>query len=202
MFRMLIHPSSGACDYLVRYCVGCIVLTWDVLVLCSGIGFWWCDIRVQPTLGYHITNRQSRYITPTRLKSAQYSLHNNAPSSHKLLRMDVLTSETLWAVNWHNKASVIKLVCLYSKEMSVWCFKHPPKHLLSGAATACPVVWLKHRLWSEMMAAVNNCCSIWTEGSDVADVTPFSHDPELVSPTCYLPIRYFLPIPAVALSKE
>jgi len=22
---MLIHPSSGACDYLVRYCVGCIV---------------------------------------------------------------------------------------------------------------------------------------------------------------------------------
>ena len=30
MFRMLIHPSSGACDYLVRYCVGCIVLTWGV----------------------------------------------------------------------------------------------------------------------------------------------------------------------------
>ena len=25
---------------------------------------------VQPTLGYHITNRQSRYITPARLKSA------------------------------------------------------------------------------------------------------------------------------------
>jgi len=22
-FQMLIHPSSGACDYLVRYCVGC-----------------------------------------------------------------------------------------------------------------------------------------------------------------------------------
>jgi len=83
MFRMLIHPSWGACDYLVRYCVGCIVLTWG-------------------------------YITPTRLKSAQYSLHNNAPSSRKLLKMDVLTSETCWAVNWHNKASVIKLVYLYS----------------------------------------------------------------------------------------
>ena len=27
MFRMLIHPSSGACDYLVCFCVGCIVLT-------------------------------------------------------------------------------------------------------------------------------------------------------------------------------
>jgi len=40
MFRMLIHPSSGACDYLVHYCVGCNVLNWGVLVLCSGIGFW------------------------------------------------------------------------------------------------------------------------------------------------------------------
>jgi len=85
MFRMLIHPSSGACSYLVRYYVGCIVLTWGMLVLCSGIG-----------------------------KSAQYSLHNNAPSSRKVLKMDVLTSETCWAVNWHNKASVIKLVYLYS----------------------------------------------------------------------------------------
>jgi len=26
--------------------------------------------------------------------TAQYSLHNNAPSSHKLLKMNVLTSET------------------------------------------------------------------------------------------------------------
>ena len=74
-------------------------------------------IRVQadqPALGYHITNSQSRYITPTRLKSAQYSLHNNAPSSRKFLKMDVLTSETCWAVNWHNKASAIKLVYLHS----------------------------------------------------------------------------------------
>ena len=27
-------------------------------------------VVVQPTLGYHITNSQSRYITPARLKSA------------------------------------------------------------------------------------------------------------------------------------
>ena len=83
-------------------------------------GCWWCGIRVQaelvvqPALGYHIINSQSRYITPTRLKSAQYNLHNNAASSRKLLKMDVLTSETCWAVNWHNKTSVIKLVYLYS----------------------------------------------------------------------------------------
>jgi len=100
------------------------VLTWGVLVLCSGIGCWWCGIRVQAepllrvvvqhALGYHITNSQSRYITPTRLKSAHYIRHNNAPSSRKLLKMDILTSETCWAVNWHNKASVIRLVYLYS----------------------------------------------------------------------------------------
>jgi len=116
MFWMLIHPSSGACNYLVRYCVSCIVLTWGVLVLCSGIGCWWCGIRVQaePLLGYHITNSQFHYITPTCLKSAQYNLHSNAPSSRKLLKVDVLTSETCWAVNWHNKANVIKLVYLYS----------------------------------------------------------------------------------------
>jgi len=90
MFQMLIHPPSGVCYYLVRYCVGCIVLTWGVLVLCSVIGCWWCGIRVQ--------------AEPL----------NNAPSSRKLLKMDVLTSETCWAVNWHNKASVIKLVYHYS----------------------------------------------------------------------------------------
>ena len=76
-------------------------------------------VVVQPALGYHITNSQFCYLTPTRLKSAHYSLHNNAPSSRKLLKMDVLTSETCWAVNWHNKASVIKLVYLYSKSFSL-----------------------------------------------------------------------------------
>ena len=76
----------------------------------------WTTTPLQPALGYHITNSQSRYITPTRLKSAQYSLHNNAPSSRKLLKMDVLTSETCWAANWHNKASVMKLVYVYSNK--------------------------------------------------------------------------------------
>jgi len=33
----------------------------------------------------------------------------SAPNSRKLLKMDVLTSETCWAVNWRNKASVIKV---------------------------------------------------------------------------------------------
>ena len=54
------------------------------------------------------------YIYICNIITAHYSLHNNAPSSRKLLKMDVLTSEIYSAVNGHNKASVIKLVYLYS----------------------------------------------------------------------------------------
>ena len=113
---------------LMIICMSCTYLTWGVLVLCSGIICWWCGIRVQAellvvqaALGHHITKSQSPYLTPTRLKSAQYSLHNNAPSSRKLLKMDVLTPETCWAVNWHNKASVIKLVYFYSSKIISSC---------------------------------------------------------------------------------
>jgi len=93
MFQTLIRPSSGACDYLLR-CVGCLEACWcyvaglsvgDVVSECRLNHY---SVVVQPALGYHITNRQSRYITPARLKSAQYSLHNNAPSSRKLLKID------------------------------------------------------------------------------------------------------------------
>jgi len=37
MFRMLIHPSSGACNLLLRYSMGCIALVW----------LWWCGILMQ-----------------------------------------------------------------------------------------------------------------------------------------------------------
>jgi len=43
MFRMLIHPSSGACDLFVElfhglYCSGSV---------CVGVSLWWCGIRMQ-----------------------------------------------------------------------------------------------------------------------------------------------------------
>jgi len=42
MFRMLVHPSSGACDYLLRYFMGCIALVRCVLVLrCGSAGVVW-----------------------------------------------------------------------------------------------------------------------------------------------------------------
>jgi len=131
MFRMLIHPSSGACDYLVCYCVGCIVLTWGVLVLCSGSACTRIPHHQQP-IPLHNTN------TP------QISLHNNAPSSRKLLKMVVLTSEICWAVNWHNKASVIKLVYLYSNIKMM----HGPIRIRYIDCGLLPTLFLKIRLYS------------------------------------------------------
>ena len=119
IFRMLIHPSSGACDYLLRCCVGCNMLTWGVLVLCSGIVCWWCGIRVQAEPAYTLIPHHQQPIPLHNTSTPQVSLHNNAPSSLKLLKMDVLTSEICWAVNWDNKASVIKLVYLYSKKFVI-----------------------------------------------------------------------------------
>jgi len=109
IFWMLIHPSSGACDYLVCYCIGCIVLAWGVLVLCS-------RLAAGGSTCIRIPHHQQPicYITPTRLKPTQYNLCNNTKNIRKLLKMGVLASETCWAVNWHDKISDIKLVYLYS----------------------------------------------------------------------------------------
>jgi len=81
------------------------------------VGVMWRDwllVMWHPSAGWTTTE--------SRLNSAQYSVHNNAPSSRKLLKMDVLTSETCWAVNWHNKTSVIKLVYLYSNIFFLYLF--------------------------------------------------------------------------------
>jgi len=129
MFRVLIHPSSGACDYLVCYCIGCIVLAWGVFVLCSRLTLGDVVSECRLYHYYHsggstctrISHHQQSicYTTPTRLKPAQYKICNNTPSSRKLLKMGVLTPETCWAVNWHNKISDIKLVYIYSNVFNV-----------------------------------------------------------------------------------
>ena len=52
MSRMLIHPSSGASDFLLSYFMGCIALVRCVLVLrCGLVGAVW----LQPAPGYHTT---------------------------------------------------------------------------------------------------------------------------------------------------
>jgi len=76
MFRMLIHPSSGACDLFVELFHG-------LYCMVSGC-------RLQPTSGYH--------NTPTKPQRNSYQSNTTheitQQISRKLLRMDVLTSET------------------------------------------------------------------------------------------------------------
>jgi len=78
MFRMLVHPSSGACDLFVElfhglYCSGS---------MCVGVTVWfgWGGVvsgcRLKPASQSNITHEITQQI------------------SHKLLRMDVLTFET------------------------------------------------------------------------------------------------------------
>ena len=58
MFRMLIHPSSGACVYSLSYFMGCVALVRCVLVLRCGLAVvvWYPYALVpQPSYGYHTT---------------------------------------------------------------------------------------------------------------------------------------------------
>ena len=79
MFWMLMHPSSGACDLLLSYFMGCIDLVRCVLVLSCGLAgvVWYPLTWNQINTTHEITEQKSR----------------------KLLRMDVITTETCWALN-------------------------------------------------------------------------------------------------------
>ena len=84
MFRMLVHPSSGACDLLWIYFMCYIALVRCVLVLrCGSAGVVW-----YPYGGWSLHKEPD-----------QYNTWNKFTISRKLLKMDVLTFETCWAVN-------------------------------------------------------------------------------------------------------
>ena len=88
MFRMLVHPSSGACDLLWIYFMGCIALVRCVLVKqCFSL-----HKDTTPPEPNHT-------VTPTHIEPEQYNPWNKSTVSRKLLEMDVLTFETYGAVN-------------------------------------------------------------------------------------------------------
>jgi len=98
MFRMLIHPSSGACELFVElfhwfYCSGSMFVG---VMLWFGKGGVVSVCRLQPVYGYHTTTAK-----PQRNTSNQSNTTNEITQQiiRKLLRMDVLTSETCWALN-------------------------------------------------------------------------------------------------------
>ena len=109
MFRMLIHSSSGACDLFDAllhglYCSGS---------MCVGVTVWfgWGGV-----------------VSGCKLK--HFSNQNNTTHeithqiSRKLLRMDVLTSETCWAVNKEIIKQVTSSWSLLFKLVVVPEFRH------------------------------------------------------------------------------
>ena len=85
MFRTLIYPSSGACDCVDelphRSCCSQFVVCWS----------FWC--------GWFLMV----FVLQAENKTTDMVIH---PRSRKLLKMDILMSETCWAHNEWNKIAV------------------------------------------------------------------------------------------------
>ena len=98
MFQTLIYPSSGACDCrittsVVLFSVRCVLELLVRLVFC-GVRF----------AGF---NNKSSNTQRTENKTTDVVIHQH---SRKLLKMDILMSETCWAHNkWNKIASDIQL---------------------------------------------------------------------------------------------
>ena len=100
IFRMLIHPSPGACDLFVElfhglYCSGSMCVGVLLRFGCGGVV---SVYRLKPAYGYHTTPAKPQRNTNTSNQSN--TTHEITQQiSRKLLRMDVLTSEIYWALN-------------------------------------------------------------------------------------------------------
>jgi len=67
MFRMLIHPSSGACDLFV---ISWVVLIWfDVCCCYVVVWLWWSGIHMQA----EALVPQPAYVTTTHIEPDQYN---------------------------------------------------------------------------------------------------------------------------------
>jgi len=104
MFRTLIYPSSGACEYSVE------LPHWSY---CS-----WFDVCWEFRCGWV-------GVVSVLQAEAQFCFQNNTTNvviqqhSRKLLMRDILMSETCWAhKKWNKKASDIKLV-FYSSAITM-----------------------------------------------------------------------------------
>ena len=75
MFRMLVQPSSGACNLLRIYLMGCIALVRCVLVLrCGAVGVVWYRLKQSFSLHKDTTPPQPNHtVTPTHIEPEQYN---------------------------------------------------------------------------------------------------------------------------------
>jgi len=102
MFRTLIYPSSGACDYSVE------LPHWSY---CSWFDVCWSF----GVVGWSLQHGYHSYPTTQKLQHTSNQEHTTnvviQQNSRKLLMIDILMSETFWAhKKWNKIASDIKLV--------------------------------------------------------------------------------------------
>jgi len=123
MFRILIYPSSGACDYSVElphwsYC------SWfDVCLSFGVVGLEWypcCRLKqvvLQPAT--RIPLQPNHTETPTHIEPRTIRRMVIQQNSRKLLMMDTLMSETCWVhKKWNKITSDIKLI-FYSSTITM-----------------------------------------------------------------------------------
>ena len=119
MFRTLIYPSSGACDYSVELPHWSFWSRFDVCWSFGVVRLEWYPCRwlkLQPATRIPLQHRNSNTLR-TKNNTTNVVIQQN---SCKLLMMDILISETCWAhKNWNKIASDIKLVFYSSTNVRV-----------------------------------------------------------------------------------
>ena len=136
MFRTLIYPSSGACDFVEelprRSSCSQFVVCWS---------FWLKSAKRTPP---NTSRNKNSNTQRTENKTTDVAILQH---SRKLLKMDILMSETCWAHNkWNKIASHIKLVfhsstiAMMHGPINIRNFLHWPKYN-SQAISAYHCVW-------------------------------------------------------------
>ena len=134
MFRTLIYPSSGACDYSVELPHSSYYSWFDVCWNFGVVGLeWYPCCRLKPATRIPLQPNHTEIsacntdTTPTQphRNSNTHRTKNNTTNvviqqnSRKLLMMNILISETCWAhKKWNKIASDIKLV-FYSSTITM-----------------------------------------------------------------------------------
>jgi hypothetical protein len=124
MFRMLIYPSSWVCDLCVEllhgfYCSGTMHVG---VTLWSGWGGAVSLCRLKQCFSLHKDTtppQPSHTVTPTHIEPEQFDTWNKSTIIRKLLKMDVLTFETCWAVNSEKIKQVISSWSIFIKKYNV-----------------------------------------------------------------------------------
>jgi len=120
MFRMLIHPASGACDLFVELFHG---LYWSGSMW-VGVTLWFgwggvvslCGLKQCLSLHTDTTPPQPNHnVTPTHIEPYQYNPWNNSTNKSQAPEAGCINIRNMLSIiYWNNKASDIKLVSLYS----------------------------------------------------------------------------------------